>query len=1157
MKPTALFFIPLLLIFVHSAALAVPGDIDNDGLRDEVETNTGIYVSPANTGTNPSVADTDGDSLPDGMEITLGTNPVDSSSKVKRPNIIYILADDLGYGDVGCFGQNQRTGIWKFATPGLDAMAAQGAKLTHHYVGAPICVSSRCCFLQGRSTGHADVRDGFFDSPLPNNHTLAGTLKSAGYRTVHIGKAGLTGTNPNAPTAHPLNRGFDRFFGYLTHDFAHEHYPRNGNNSVAAKISDDYQFITDAYQDVYTSDVYTAFAKKTIIDETANHPDRPFFIYLSYDTPHFDAQYPPTMNYPAGTGVSGGLQWTGSPSYVNTATNDPTKVDNPANRHPSVNAAWYTTAQQYVTMIRRMDDSLADILQTLRDLRIDNDTLVVFTSDNGPANKPVYPPSFGSYGPFEGIKGDLLEGGIRVPTIAWWPGKVAGTGQLNNIREISRPCANYDWLATFAEMAGIPAPSATDGTSILPTLTGQGTQIDKGFLYFEMYTYSSTGLYPEFPNHGGDSCYQMQAIRIGDFKGLRTAITSADDAFRIYNVVNDPKESTNLAASHPDLQDQMKLLAVGARRPGGNVNRPYDTALIPSVSRIVRPGIKWKSFEGYWSWLPEFRSMTPAATGETPIPATSVRSRDKDVGISFEGYVSVPSSGTYTFQTTSDSGSTLWIHDSRVIDNDFNYSSTKNSGAVYLASGLHPFRLHYRHQGGAPVLDLKYSGPGIPLQTIPQSAYFTDGQPTRLLPDEFTTQKDTSVLVDVLANDSAEYGLTLQSVSPPATGTASLSSGKILYTPKPGFIGFDRFSYTAFDQFAPSTSQVTASVLLDNEIWLPLDEGIGTILHVSGTPSQPAGILGGTTPEYANWITGRYGMGLRFDGVDDQVVFPSLAIPTGAAPRTFTCWVKPSPDALPTDNQTLFSYGDVTSGQSFAVRLCQPPNSPGALVTRIEALPGKIEGSTHLNDGRWHHLAVVVADHDHNGTTDIAETKIYVDGLPETPSSAISATVATVTNSPVSFGGSTQPGTAHYRGSLDDVRIFPRELEPAEIQMTYQQPSTQGTSLASTDGDSDNDGMSDSFEIIAGTDPDDAHSVLKLSIASQTGGAVTLSWTATPGRTYVIEESYDLSNWQAVPNLAPVVIDANGANTTPVVSLPVPQEAPKGRFLRLRVTVTP
>ena len=142
-----------LMLFIPSTLFAVTGDADNDGLRDEVETNTGVFASATNTGTNPNLADSDGDSLPDGMEINLGTHPLDAVSKVKRPNIIFIIVDDLGYGDVGCFWQNQRTGTQKFATPGLDSMATEGAMLSHHYTAAPVCAPARGSLFQGRHQG--------------------------------------------------------------------------------------------------------------------------------------------------------------------------------------------------------------------------------------------------------------------------------------------------------------------------------------------------------------------------------------------------------------------------------------------------------------------------------------------------------------------------------------------------------------------------------------------------------------------------------------------------------------------------------------------------------------------------------------------------------------------------------------------------------------------------------------------------------------------------------------------------------------------------------------------------------------------------------------------------------------------------------------------
>jgi len=1148
MKPN--LSLTLLLLLAWSPVVhAVQGDADNDGLRDEVETGTGVYVSPTNTGTNPNKADTDGDSVPDGLEINHGTNPTDATSKRSRPNIILINCDDLGYGDIGCFWQNQKTGTQKFATPGIDAMAAEGIKLTHHYVAAPICASSRASLMQGRHQGHADLRDRAFDWALPNNHSMGSVLQAGGYRTVHVGKAGLCGTGVVDLPAHPLLRGFDRFFGYYSHYHAQEHYPQNGNNTRTAAIYDDYRRVTDAYVDLYTTDVWTGFTKKTIIEETQTHPERPFFIYLAYDAPHFDNEMPPTLDYPAGRGINGGIQWTGAPSYVSTASNDPAKINSLSNQHSSVNPAWPQYAREHVTMIRRIDDSVADILQTLRDLHIDNNTIVVFTSDNGPDSFKINPVFFQGYANFEGIKGDIWEGGLRVPTIVWWPGHVQGSNDLSNILANPRPSANYDWLATFAEIGGIPAPAFTDGVSILPSLTGSGTQRDKGFLYFE---YDSPNGYtgPIFPNHGGERQEQSQAIRIGDFMGVRNNVAGAADNFRIYNVVSDPKQSTNLAAAKPELQAKMKELAVGARRPNASFPRPYDTAPIPaSPPASLTNGLKYECYEGYWNSLPEFNNLTHTAGGATAYFDPSVRTRPNDAGIAFTGYISIPATGSYTFNLGSDSGAGFWIHEGHVIDNDALYSATKTSAPVYLAQGLHPVRLYYRHLGGAPVLTLKYSGPGFAMTTVPASALFTEG-PTPVFQtraDSAFTKKNISVTIDPLANDSSNYPLTLSAVTSGRSGTTQISSGKVVYQPDPDFVGSDTFSYTEVGGAATASGMITTNVLFGNESWIPLDEGGGTSVQVIDANHPTNGTLAGTVGGESSWKTGKYAKCVEFDGLDDQIDFPDMLLPAGSSPRTFTCWVKTAASA--TDElQTLFSYGTAMDGQRFSVRLDNIPGAATDHPLRLEVQGGNIVGSRKINDGQWHHVAVVVGDRDNDGRLNVSEVLLYVDGILDTARSAVPMEINTVSGINPALGGSNHASNYNFTGSIDDVRIFPAALSGAEIASIR---TTRVNYIYVPDNsDLDGDGVGYDAEIRAGTDPNNPGSVFKVTSWSEAvSGDMTLRWSAVGGKTYFVEESLDMKTWIPVPNIPAYTSE----NDNPDASITFPKGSDRKCFFRLGV----
>ena len=1157
MVTKSLRLLPILLaLWLPGTVLAVTGDADNDGLRDAVETGTGIYVSPNDTGTNPNLADSDGDGVPDAVEINQGTNPNDPTSKIQRPNIILINCDDLGYGDVGCFWQNQRTGTQKFATPGLDALAADGVMLTQHYVGAPVCASSRASLLQGRHQGHSDIRNSQFDYALPNNHSIASVLHAAGYHTVHVGKAGLTGAiSSNATTtaglaAHPRYRGFDRFFGYWSHGQAHEHYPQNATTANAAYITDDFQMVKNAYVDLYTTDAWTAFAKKTIIEDTQNTPNRPFFLYLAYDTPHFRNQVPPTRDYPTGKGLTGGIQWTGAPSYASTATNDPTKIDNIANQHSSVDPTWPDIQRRQVSMIRRIDDCVSDIIQTLRDLHIDNNTLIIFTSDNGPAYEDGQDPRFfKSYANFEGIKRDIWEGGMRVPTIAWWPGHIPEATNLPTSAAARCHRDTGTGSPPSPKWPECPPHRYTDGISLLPTLTASGTHRQREYLYFEFNNPGGATAgppsFPDFPHHGNELQNQSQAIRIGDFMGVRVNIATAANAFRIYNVVTDPSQGTDLSGTRNDLAIRMMQIAVTARRPLAAVSRPYDTTPMPAISPgPVTNGLLYKSYEGYWPWVPEFRVMTETASGMTPLPDVGVRSRDKDVGISFTGYVSVPTTGTYNFSVNSDSGSSLWIHDAHVIDNDFNYTANKTSAPVYLEAGLHPVRLYYRHQGANPVLQLDYSGPGIPLQQIPASAYFTDGTPADLSPsaDAFITPKNTPILVDALANDTGIYSFSLASVGSPRHGTACISSGMIQYVPASGFIGSDTFSYSVAGGAATASANIHGDILYNNEIWIPFDEGSGTFIRSVSPTSSITGSLKGASVAGNPRIVGKFDYALTFNGSDDQVDFPGLNLPLGSAPRTFCCWMRTGVKTA-TELQTIFSYGANNNGNRFSVRLNNLQGVSADQAIRLEVQSGRAVGTKILNDGLWHHIVVVVDDVNKDGVVNVAETQFYVDGAADPVSNSAAFPINTVSGPTPCMGASNHATNYNFKGDIDDIRIFPYALTATDVGNLY------ATTVVSPTVDSDGDGALDTDELIAGTDPYNPTSVFKVSATTQSSSAITLHWQSVQGKTYSVEESADMSSWAPVPGISSFVAPSNN----PDASVDIPSNSSPKRFFRLSV----
>jgi arylsulfatase A-like enzyme len=633
-----------------------------------------------------------------------------AATEPAKPNIIFILTDDLGYGDVGVFYQNSRpAGQPRMATPELDAMAAQGMILRQHYTSSPVCAPARASLLLGQHQGNCPIRNNQFDKALPENHTLGTVLKQAGYYTAMIGKFGLAGKEEPYP-GHPLRHGFDEFYGVLGHGDAHYHYPGN-----SGKIMDGFTPVTSGLDCAYDTDLYAAHAKKFLVEQRAGKSPKPFFLYLAFTAPHFFEELP-TQAYPSGRGTNGGLQWP-----LNTNSGKTNSYYYPDYAHKN----WPDVEKRHATMIRRVDDAVADLRQTLRDLGIESNTLVIFTSDNGPHNEDGQDPRFfGSWGPMDGIKRDLWEAGVREPTIVCWPGHIAA-GAVNDT-----PSCFWDWMPTFAALGGLAPPAEADGVSLVPTLTGVGHQRSRGFFYFE-YQFNFKPQFPvdkelfrrkEVAGRG-----QLQSIRIGDFTAVRYGVSNSAVPFRLYNVVTDPHEDHNLAAD-PAYTNRVALaeeMCREVRRPEPSARRPYDKDLIAAtaVNCKTNGALDFSIFEGFWPWVPDFDALTPVATGKSAGLDVSILGGNEEEGVCFKGFINVPTNGSYTFFLQSDAGAEMWIHEAHVIDDDFHRNGAEVSASIRLQAGLHPIRLFYRHPTGAAKLALQWAGPAIEKQPVPVSAF--------------------------------------------------------------------------------------------------------------------------------------------------------------------------------------------------------------------------------------------------------------------------------------------------------------------------------------------------------------------------------------------------------------------------------------------------
>jgi arylsulfatase len=459
-----------------------------------------------------------------------------SDAAERSPNIVYILADDLGYAELGCYGQE------KIKTPNLDRLAAEGMRCTQHYSGNAVCAPSRCALMTGKHPGHAYIRDNRpanlaaelvkrletafpGQEPIPDAEvTIAELLKQKGYATAAVGKWGLGhfGTSGD-----PNKQGFDLFFGYNCQAHAHSYYPaylwRNGRK---VKLDNDppvpghAKLPPEANPDdpaAYAPYKGKDYAPDRMLDEALGfirgNKDRPFFLYFPSTLPHVALHVPDEELKP----------------YLGKWEEKPF-VGGGYTPHRTPRAA-------YAAMISRLDKDVGRILGLLHELGLDDNTLVMFSGDNGTTHleKEVDCEFFRSVGPLRGLKGSLYEGGIRVPMIARWSGKIKPGTTSNHVS------AFWDVLPTIAELSGVKPPEPIDGISFAPTLLGQpDRQKRHEFLYWE------------FPGYGG-----QQAVRLGDWKAVRQGMLRRNNQqplrIELYDLTNDIGESRDVAAEHPEI----------------------------------------------------------------------------------------------------------------------------------------------------------------------------------------------------------------------------------------------------------------------------------------------------------------------------------------------------------------------------------------------------------------------------------------------------------------------------------------------------------------------------------------------------------------------------------------------------------------------------
>lgn len=414
----------------------------------------------------------------------------------RKPNIIFIMADDLGYGDLGCYGQK------RIRTPALDRMAAEGVRFTQAYAGSTVCAPSRCVLMTGLDTGHCHVRGNALVPLRPEDVTVAEVLKAAGYATALVGKWGL---GEPGTTGVPNKKGFDYFYGYLNQQHAHNYYPDYlWKNEEKVPLPNEVAKGVATKRVAYSADLISQEALAFI----ERSKDKPFFLYYSPTIPHAN----------------------------NEAGKDGMEVPSD---EPYTGESWPQVEKNFAAMVTRLDADVGRILALLARLGIDQNTIVFFTSDNGPHKEGGHDAAFfESSGAVRGTKRDLYEGGIRVPMMVRWPGRIQPAATSD------AAWAFWDFLPTAAEIAGAKCPGGLDGVSVLPAILGRPWKGHE-YLYWEFY-------------EGGFK----QALRLGDWKAVRKGVQGKVE---LYSLRDDLRETKDVAGQNPDVVKRAEEVMAAAR----------------------------------------------------------------------------------------------------------------------------------------------------------------------------------------------------------------------------------------------------------------------------------------------------------------------------------------------------------------------------------------------------------------------------------------------------------------------------------------------------------------------------------------------------------------------------------------------------------------